>query len=35
MRDIEGGATELDPRSDAPALEPEFLRPPAFVDFPR
>jgi DHA3 family tetracycline resistance protein-like MFS transporter len=35
MRDIEGRATEVDPRGDAPALEPEFLRPPAFVDLRR
>jgi MFS family permease len=35
MRDIEGETTELDPRSDAPALDPEFLRPPVFVDLPR
>jgi MFS family permease len=34
MRDIEGIAAE-DPRRDAPPLDPEFLRPPAFVDLRR
>jgi MFS family permease len=33
MRDIEG--TEVDRQKDGPPLDPEFLRPPAFVDLPR
>jgi hypothetical protein len=34
MRDIEGIAKE-DSLRDAPPLDPEFLRPPAFVDLRR
>jgi MFS family permease len=34
MRDIEGIASE-DPQRDTPPLDPDFLRPPAFVDLRR
>jgi hypothetical protein len=34
MRDIEGIAAE-DAQRDAPPLDPDFLRPPAFVDLRR
>jgi DHA3 family tetracycline resistance protein-like MFS transporter len=35
MRDIEGTAERVDAQTDGPPLDPEFLRPPAFVDLPR